>query len=274
MVVSDGRNQIVLTSIPTNYIVNLTTSGHVMFLPPANESSVVAANVFTIVPQSAVFIDIHQFNPATDVINIAAFTTIGAWEDLNITLGSVIVNLPDQQTIKLRNLTPTDISDRNFIFGSTTQNAKEHQRMDRLSQSTFILIGVSVVLASALLGAVFHRYQRHTKLTSKVADLHSVGLVTFTGQSAVGMTDLAQNRTHELRFDDNDQNSLDSEQLDDFTVGSHHHSGSDNSDQLSEQDNAQFQVLRSNSDSESFTSQFSVDIDDDQDEQAIYLHSS
>ena len=76
-------------------------------------------DLFTVRPRVDMFITITDFNPINERIDLTSFTNMHRKNDLNITEGSVLVNLPNSQAIKLLNLSPSQISEGNFVFSDT-----------------------------------------------------------------------------------------------------------------------------------------------------------
>ncbi|MCT4635264.1 MAG: hypothetical protein N4A31_03325 [Rickettsiales bacterium] len=94
-----------------NFIINVTSSVEI--------TSGGGEDLFTILPHASVNITITDFNQSSQVIDLRPFTNIFSINDINITSGSVIVHLPEEQKIRLLYLVPSDIKFDNFVFYST-----------------------------------------------------------------------------------------------------------------------------------------------------------
>ncbi|MGB4190965.1 MAG: FG-GAP-like repeat-containing protein [Rickettsiales bacterium] len=73
------------------------------------------SDMYTIEPNTDTLITVTDFNNNTDVINLKAFN-IYNFDEVNITSGSIIITLENNQIMKLLQLSPDDISANNFIF--------------------------------------------------------------------------------------------------------------------------------------------------------------
>jgi hypothetical protein len=100
-------------------------------------------DVFTIIPSMNTTIIITQFNNISDLIDLSAFASQCQYDTLLITRGSVIITLSStNQVIKLLNLSPADVSERNFQFASVTYDATRNKKI-----STTVIVISAVVSA-------------------------------------------------------------------------------------------------------------------------------
>ena len=76
------------------------------------------ADLYTVNPSPATTITVADFDIETDKIDLRPFQTIKNMKQLNITAGSVRVNLPHRQTIVLPHYHPSDVRANNFIFAN------------------------------------------------------------------------------------------------------------------------------------------------------------
>ena len=68
-------------------------------------------------PYANVLITITDFNSSVDIINLKEFE-LYKFEEVNITAGSIIITLDNDQKMRLLNLSPGDIDANNFIFNN------------------------------------------------------------------------------------------------------------------------------------------------------------
>lgn len=119
---------------------------------------------FTISPNYNVTVTITDFDPVNEVINLSEFHNIYSFSDLNITEGSIIINLPARQIIRLLDLLPPDISADNFIFADAPTSAPTNTPMnDKTSGlSTNAIIEVAFGGAGCLLmaGLIYYVYKQ------------------------------------------------------------------------------------------------------------------
>ncbi len=75
-----------------------------------------------------------------DRLNISCFSNIYSIDMLNITSGSVIINLPNNQTIRLRNVQPSDMNYYHFMFAQEPQhsNSLKHGKLTSIIVSSSI----------------------------------------------------------------------------------------------------------------------------------------
>lgn len=81
-------------------------------------------NMFTLEPYSNGFVTVNRFNNYTDLINLKAFN-VYSYDQLNITSGSIIITLDNNQIMKLLELSPGDISANNFVFSDMPSSSND-----------------------------------------------------------------------------------------------------------------------------------------------------
>jgi hypothetical protein len=71
---------------------------------------------FTIMPHPNAYYTIANFDNDYELIDLTAFKNIRYMSDLSITSGSIIINLDNEQKIRLLDLNPGEVDDNNFLF--------------------------------------------------------------------------------------------------------------------------------------------------------------
>lgn len=101
-------------------MVNNQSDGHQNYLVNTSESvsiyNLMGDNKYTLLPFSGAKVTIVCFNKTSDVIDLTAFVGITLFSQLIFEEGSVLVTLPNQQTIHILNLHPPDMSEDQFEF--------------------------------------------------------------------------------------------------------------------------------------------------------------
>lgn len=92
-----------------NFIVNSDTN---VIITASDEGY----DRFTISPKNNMNVTITNFNQYNEQIDLSAFSDIFGLDDIDITQGSAIIHLPQEQKVILQNLNPSDVSEDNFIF--------------------------------------------------------------------------------------------------------------------------------------------------------------
>lgn len=175
------------TFMPTEaiYITNGGTyngsSNSENFIIDSSEDTVITggggSDMYSLKPHANVTLTITDFNVNFDIINLQSLN-IRNFNELNITAGSIIINLEENQKIRLLNLTPGDIGANNFIFDSDPSFApslpplyNEDNQAEQNSDSGLV-IGIAAAAAVAgvtLLGTVgCCLYSRFCGVSSKV----------------------------------------------------------------------------------------------------------
>lgn len=119
------------------------------------------ADMFTIMIHPGVNTTVTDFNEIDELINLAAFTNIHSMDDFTITSGSAIIHLDDQQKVILQNLSPSDLTENNFVFAHVPESDKDNESLS--GNINGILIGAAVGGAAILctLGYVAYAYTKH-----------------------------------------------------------------------------------------------------------------
>jgi hypothetical protein len=72
---------------------------------------------YIVIPQTHVFISIEHFSNRSDLIDLRAFKEeVRGMGDLSITRGSAIIHIARNHTIRLGDVYPDDIDEKNFLF--------------------------------------------------------------------------------------------------------------------------------------------------------------
>lgn len=127
-------------------------------------------DLFTVKPSSNTKITITDFDKENEKINLSFFDNIQGIEDFTITSGSAIVNLANDQTIRLLGLEPSDITSDNFIFSSVTDDDDDGADGGYGNLIGYgILAGVGLVALSVLSCSGFAAYKCCCSGSNKVA---------------------------------------------------------------------------------------------------------
>eukprot|EP01034_Spumella_vulgaris_P025996 gene25996-32516_t len=102
------------------------------------------ADRFKIFPVDGVTLTVLHFDNQLDKIDLRAFESIRNISHVNITRGSVLINLPSNQTVRLMNLNPENITSDNFLF-------YEEVYVTQPTHRTWMAVYGSYVYASACL---------------------------------------------------------------------------------------------------------------------------
>eukprot|EP01034_Spumella_vulgaris_P042502 gene42502-52712_t len=154
-----------LSDFETHYIINVTANAVVSI--KNQRTSNIALNIsvlYTVIPQSHVYIHIEYFSNRSDLIDLTAFETVRSLSDLNITRGSAIIHLGSNQTIKIQNLFPEHLSESNFLFFSgvlseSTDSADETDETDNALVALIVAVfGLAILIP---LAAPSWRYLRN-----------------------------------------------------------------------------------------------------------------
>lgn len=111
-------------------------------------------DIYTLAPYPGVTVTIGDFDKSNDILNLNAFSNIQQFNDLNITSGSILINLEENQKIKLLNLNPGDIDTNNFIFTTMFRDDDRDDDSDENSGNNFPLsqeVLIGIVAGTALI---------------------------------------------------------------------------------------------------------------------------
>lgn len=114
-------------------------------------------NMFTLEPNPNVLITVTNFNNYTDLINLKSFN-IYNYNQLNITAGSIIITLEDNQIMKLSNLNPVDINEQNFIFAPEPITDSDDNSSNSLSAGAIAGIAIAGTAAVATISYLVYAY--------------------------------------------------------------------------------------------------------------------
>jgi len=148
------------SSLSENFIIN--SSGNVTI------SGGSGADIYTLLPHASTTTTITDFDIKSDRINLSSFNILN-FEELNITVGSIIINLEENQKMMLLNLTPADINLNNFIFNSVPNFAptsfpssiENNQVISDDSGINAVILGLSVAtitIAGAICCWQYNKY--------------------------------------------------------------------------------------------------------------------
>ncbi len=117
--------------VPTAQYLNIDiTTGGTYVGTAANENFVIDSSqdttisggdgddMFTFLEHSGVNTTITDFDEINELINLVAFSNINNIKDLTIVSSPTTIYLDNNQKVILENLTPTDLTEDNFIFAS------------------------------------------------------------------------------------------------------------------------------------------------------------
>lgn len=104
---------------------------------------------FTVKPNSNTQTTITDFDKDNEKIDLSFFDNINTIDDFTITAGSAMINLEDDQTIRLLNLQPSDITADNFIL-SESMNDDDDETVVNISP--LIAYGILAGVGLAVLG--------------------------------------------------------------------------------------------------------------------------
>lgn len=153
-----GIPSIMPTFMPTQAI-SISTGGSYESVPNTNyiisaDSDVTINgesnnNMYTLIPNANVKITITNFNNYTNFINLESYN-IYSYNQLNITSGSVIITLPDNQIMKLSNLYPSDVSASNFVLSSENSLPNDSSSNNQDAIIGGVIGGVAFMVLTAL----------------------------------------------------------------------------------------------------------------------------
>lgn len=106
---------------------------------------------------------IEQFQNTTDIIDLTHFPEITSILDLKITAGSAIVEVTPQNIVRLLNLQPSDVSERNFRFAAKQQVNEPPATQERNKLVTYTyatLLGMFFIAGLCHLGQCYAIFQR------------------------------------------------------------------------------------------------------------------
>eukprot|EP01034_Spumella_vulgaris_P024618 gene24618-30986_t len=194
--VSRGGNYS-LVNVETHYVVNVTAGTTVMFVNERVFDKMRNFSVmYTVIPQSHVYIYIEYFSNRSDLIDLTAFETVHSLGDLNITRGSAIIHLGANQTIKIQNLFPDELKESTLCGGKA---------LLALIVSVFGLV-ICVPLAAPLWR---YLYRQHSyRVTKKVNKTHFL----FKEEDNISDSSLA------VSEDTNESEGSESDSVNDDTV--------------------------------------------------------
>lgn len=160
------------TTKKEHFIINVTSSVEI--------TSGGGEDLFTILAHPFVNITITDFNQSSQVIDLKSFTNIFSMNDINITYGSAIINLPEEQKIRLLHLSPSDIKIDNFVFYSTYQSTamptrseqnptisptilENDDNVDRSNELFTIMVSISCLFSMLCFSLGFYRFKNQIK---------------------------------------------------------------------------------------------------------------
>lgn len=98
------------------------TSGRDSFVIDVADNVVITGgegdDIFIVHQHSNVNITITDFDKDKEVIDLSLLNDVRSIDDITITRGSAVVNLPSSQKVILQNLEPSDIGESNFVFAA------------------------------------------------------------------------------------------------------------------------------------------------------------
>ena len=117
-------------SMPPKIVVDLNQTNEVYTTSYSNYKFIISANNVTInssgaynlykpMPNMGYLLTILNFDKSTDKIDLTDFSSVN-FNNLVITAGSAIINLPGGQETIIKNLMPSDLQANNFNFASDT----------------------------------------------------------------------------------------------------------------------------------------------------------
>ncbi|MCT4635319.1 MAG: integrin alpha [Rickettsiales bacterium] len=118
-------------------------------------------DLFTVKPNSNTQTIITDFDKDNERIDLSFFDNIQGIDDLTITSGSAMVNLGNDQTIRLLDLDPSDVAEDNFIFAQNNNDDNEDgSGIDTSNLIEYgILAGVGLVALTVLGCSGFAAYK-------------------------------------------------------------------------------------------------------------------
>lgn len=128
------------TGANLNFIINVTGA----YVRVEGEGG---ADMFTVYPQTNGRLTVMHFNQFSDIIDLRAFKSILEFSQLNITRGSAIIHLPQNQTVRLSNIYPEDLKDNNFVFYepiSSKEVKPKNSEMTKVVRKVVIGLGISL----------------------------------------------------------------------------------------------------------------------------------
>lgn len=131
-----------------NFIVNCTSD--ITFVGGSS------SNMYTIKPHGDMTVTITNFNTTSDKINLKAYN-IYQYNEINITAGSIIITLEENQKIKLLNLNPVDINSENFILNTypTSEPTLMPTPTNPISESNSHILSNGAIAGIAASGTTF-----------------------------------------------------------------------------------------------------------------------
>ena len=160
------------SSSPSAYVVNNIIAGgsydgtndRENFIINTDQNVQISSNGgedrFTIFPNGNMNITVSDFSKAYDKIDLTNFANITSINDLTITFGSAIVNLPNNQKFIAQNLTPSDLTENNFIFAPVPADISSYSS----SSNVNLIVGVvvaAVAFISVAVAVAYKFYHRH-----------------------------------------------------------------------------------------------------------------
>ena len=149
------------TSMPTQAIE--ITSGGTYNGTASNENFIInsssdititgsgGSDMYTIEPNANVLITVTDFDNSSSLINLKAFN-IYSFGELNITAGSIVITLEDNQIMKLLQLNPGDINANNFVFAPPIPSMLPTGAIDGASSSSTDNNDVGIITGSTIGG--------------------------------------------------------------------------------------------------------------------------
>jgi hypothetical protein len=108
---------------------------------------------------TGVLYQIDNFNIYLDLIDLTRFHSVSSIHNLTITSGSAIITLPTQQTIRIINIKPVDLTPTHFLFYIPINTPTPQQPSDSIAKSSaagFLNNStVLIVILSVLLPLIF-----------------------------------------------------------------------------------------------------------------------
>lgn len=140
--VDGSESEIYQESGYQNYIVNSTTNVTI--------TNRMGFNRYTIVKNPESHLQIVYLNNSNDVIDLESFTVITDFTELQMVAGSVILKLPNHQTVRIVNLKPANLTASNFLF---FQDPGVKDNNSKTAETLSIVVGVLVGVGGLVFGA-------------------------------------------------------------------------------------------------------------------------
>ncbi|MCT4635842.1 MAG: hypothetical protein N4A31_06370 [Rickettsiales bacterium] len=103
---------------------------------------------------------ITDFDEINELINLVAFSNINNIKDLTIVSSPTIIYLDNNQRVILENLTPTDLTEDNFIFASGPTDQSNDDSANDINEA--MIISLSIATPVLLVAAGYCVYAKMT----------------------------------------------------------------------------------------------------------------